>query len=224
MKIAVITSSIGCNSILKPNKFDGVDYHSFIDLEKVSGWTNHSCINFSSDPRYKNRRNAKVYKILPFAFLPDYDYYFWVDSTHTLSANPIEVIEKYLSHSDIAVFRHPDRNCIYTEGNFVKKIQFDHPNLLDDQLAFYKDMCYPENNGLYELPVRVQKNTKLTQKMGWMWWEQICMFSSRDQISFPFVCHQLGIKPTILPGRANGTGANYIMPQVLHSNHNRRFQ
>jgi len=224
MKIAVVTSSVECNSILKPNKFEGVDYHAFTDLGEVPGWITHPIINFSSDPRYKNRRNAKVYKVLPFAFLPDYDYYFWVDSTHTLSANPVEVIEKYLNESDIAVFKHPERNCVYVEGNFVKQIKFDYPNLLEDQLDFYKDMCYPENNGLYELPVRVQKNTSLTQKMGWMWWEQICMFSSRDQISFPFVCHQLGIKPTILPGRANGIEANCIMPQVLHSNHNRRFQ
>ena len=162
-----------------------------------------------------------MYKVLPFAFLPDYDYYFWIDSTHTLQANPQEVISKYLSDSDVAVFKHPQRNCIYIEGEFVKQIKFDHPNLLEDQLEFYKDMCYPKNNGLYELPVRVQRNTKLTQQMGWMWWEQICMFSSRDQISFPFVCHQLGIKPTILPGVANTIQGNQIMPQLTISNHSR---
>ena len=39
---------------------------------------------------------------------------------------------------------------VYIEGNFVKQIRFDHPNLLEDQLAFYKDVCYPEHNGLYE--------------------------------------------------------------------------
>ena len=132
-----------------------------------------------------------------------------------------EVIDKYLTDSDIAVFKHPQRDCIYIEGEFVKQIKFDHPNLLEDQLEFYKDMCYPKNNGLYELPVRVQRNTKLTQQMGWMWWEQICMFSSRDQISFPFVCHQLGIKPTILPGVANTIQGNEIMPQLTISNHSR---
>jgi hypothetical protein len=68
----------------------------------------------------------------------------------------------------------------------------------------------------------VQRNTHLTQRMGWKWWEQICMFSSRDQISFPFVCHQLGIKPSILPGKANGIKQNSIMPQIVASGHNRR--
>ena len=222
MKIAVLTSSIGSTQLLDPIPFDGVDYHAFVDYEDDNtSWIKHSIIPFSSDVRYKNRRDAKVYKVLPFAFLPDYDYYFWIDSTHTLQANPQEVISKYLTNSDIAVFKHPQRNCIYIEGEFVKQIKFDHPNLLEDQLEFYKDMCYPKNNGLYELPVRVQRNTKLTQQMGWMWWEQICMFSSRDQISFPFVCHQLGIKPSILPGVANTIQGNEIMPQLTISNHSR---
>ena len=162
-----------------------------------------------------------IMKMIHLGFLPDYDYYFWIDSTHTLQANPQEVIDKYLTDSDVAVFKHPQRDCIYIEGEFVKQIKFDHPNLLEDQLEFYKDMCYPKNNGLYELPVRVQRNTKLTQQMGWMWWEQICMFSSRDQISFPFVCHQLGIKPSILPGVANTIQGNEIMPQLTISNHSR---
>ena len=222
MKIAVVTSSVECNSILKPNKFDGVDYHAFTDLGEVPGWITHPIINFSSDPRYKNRRNAKVYKVLPFAFLPDYDYYFWVDSTHILNANPVEVIEKYLKDSDVAVFKHSSQNCVYDEGNAVKSLGYDHSNLVEDQLAFYRDMCYPTKNGLYELPARLQRNNHLTQRMGLMWWEQICMFSSRDQISFPFVCHQLGITPSILPGNANGIEANSIMPQVVASGHNRR--
>ena len=223
MKIAVVTSSIGSNKLLDPIPFEGVDYHAFIDDNTANDkWTIHPVIDFSSDPIYKNRRNAKVYKILPFTFLPEYDYYFWVDSTHILEKNPFEVIDKYLIDSDVAVFKHPERNCIYSEGKIVVDIKYDHPNLVEDQLDFYRDIGYPENNGLYELPARVQRNTELTQRMGWMWWEQICMFSSRDQISFPFVCNQLGIKPSILPGRANTIRGNDIMPQIVYSNHKRR--
>lgn len=223
MRIAVITSSIGTNNLLDPKVFEGVDYHAFVDdVNQDNDWIKHSTVDFSSDLIYKNRRNAKVYKILPFAFLPDYDYYFWVDSTHILETNPYEVIDKYLNTSDVAVFKHPSQNCVYDEGREVIRINFDHKNLVEDQLSFYRDMKYPEKNGMYELPVRVQRNTELTQRMGWMWWEQICMFSSRDQISFPFVCHQLGIKPSILPGRANTIRGNTIMPQLVYSNHNRR--
>jgi len=221
VKIAVVTTSIGTNELIKPVPFEGVDYHAFVDKSPANGWNVHPVLPFSSDPTYKNRRNAKVYKILPFAFLPDYDYYFWVDSTHILETDPYELIDKYLSNSDVAVFKHPERDCIYPEGKIVIDINFDHANLVEDQLDFYRHMCYPEHNGLYELPVRVQRNTPLTQRMGWMWWEQICMFSSRDQISFPFVCEQLGIRPNILPGRANTIRGNDIMPQIVYSNHSR---
>jgi hypothetical protein len=221
VKIAVVTASVGTNELIKPVPFEGVDYHAFVDKSSANGWNVHPVLPFSSDPTYKNRRNAKVYKILPFAFLPDYDYYFWVDSTHRLEANPYEVIDKYLNDTDIAVFKHSSQKCIYNEGKAVIRLKYDHPNLVKDQLAFYRDICYPENNGVYELPVRVQRNTPLTQRMGWMWWEQICMFSSRDQISFPFVCHQLGIKPSILPGQANTIRGNTIMPQIVYSNHSR---
>jgi hypothetical protein len=223
MKIAVVTSSIGTNQLLDPILFEGVDYHAFADDSATNNkWITHPAVKFSNDPIYTNRRNAKVYKILPFAFLPEYDYFFWVDSTHRLETNPYEVIDKYLKDTDVAVFKHPERDCIYPEGKIVMDIKFDHPNLIEDQLAFYRDLCYPESNGLYELPVRVQRNTPTTQRMGWMWWEQICMFSSRDQISFPFVCNQLGIKPSILPGRANTIRGNDIMPQLVYSNHNRK--
>ena len=223
MKIAVLTSSIGSNKLIKPLPFDGVDYHAFVDdnITGSNGWELHSSMLFSSDLRYENRRNAKVYKILPFAFL-NYDYFVWLDSTHFLQVDPHILIDKYLKETDVAVFKHPTQNCVYDEGKEVIRINFDHQNLVEDQLSFYQDMKYPRKNGLYELPARIQRNTELTQRMGWMWWEQICMFSSRDQISFPFVCHQLGIKPAILPGRANTIRGNEIMPQIVYSNHNRR--
>lgn len=222
MKIAVLTSSVGTNNLLPVNPFNDVDYFAFSDRQtNVSGWIVKKAADFSADPKYKNRRNAKIYKVLPFLFAPDYDYYFWIDSTHQLEEYPKTVIDTYLKDSDVAVFKHPDQNCVYDEGNAVIKLKYDHSNLVEDQLSFYRDMCYPRSNGLYELPARVQRNTHLTQRMGWMWWEQVCMFSSRDQISFPFVCHQLGIKPSILPGKANTIRGNTIMPQIVYSNHSR---
>lgn len=225
MKIAVLTASINTNELIEPTEyFDKVDYHAFVDeslIGKTNSWIPHKALDFSSDPVYKNRRNAKIYKILPFLFLPGYDYYFWVDSTHMLNHDPYDIIQTYLSASDVAVFKHNQRNCIYDEGEEIKSINFDHSNLVEDQLNFYRDMEYPENNGLYELPVRVQRNTELTQRMGLMWWENICMFSSRDQLSFPYVCHQLNIKPSIMPGSANGADGNKFMPQLVYSNHSR---
>ena len=223
--IAVVTSSIGTNNLITPEKWlDKVDYHAFVEPHQLSVddmWHRHEYVSFSLDPKYKNRRDAKIYKICPHLFLPGYDYYIWMDATHTLEADPEELIEKYLKGSEIAVFQHPERDCVYEEANLVKQIGFDHANLIEDQLDFYREMEYPEHNGLYELPVRIQKNNGRTKQLGLMWWEQICMFSSRDQISFPFVCEQLNIKPNIIPGRANTIRGNKYIPQVVSSHHSR---
>lgn len=225
MKVAVVTASVGANELIEPIDFgSNIDYHAFVDSSKINSnnsWIKHKVLEFSSDPLYSNRRNAKIYKILPFLFLSNYDYYFWVDSTHILNKHPKYLIEKYLNQSDVAVFKHNRRNCVYDESDAIKKANFDHFNLIDDQIQFYKDMNYPKNNGLYELPCRIQRNTEKIQQMSLMWWEQICMFSSRDQLSFPFVCHRFNIIPEIMPGFANGFNQNEIMPQIVYSNHRR---
>jgi hypothetical protein len=224
--IAVVTSTIGTNDLINPTKWlDKVDYHAFVEPHKLAisdMWNRHEYISFSLDPRFKNRRNAKIYKVCPHLFLPDYEYFIWLDSTHILEEDPEKIIDEYLNKCDIAVFKHPERDCVYEEGKIVKDIGYDHANLVTDQLDFYREMGYPENNGLYELPVRVQRNNLRTQQLGLMWWEQICMFSSRDQISFPFVCRELNINPNIMPGRANTIRGNSLLPQVVSSYHSRQ--
>ena len=78
-------------------------------------------------------------------------------------------------------------------------------------------MGYPRNNGLYELPVSIRKNTDNIKILNLRWWEQICRYSSRDQISMPFVLWKTNITPKLLPGYANGgLNANPIMPQVRY--------
>ncbi len=58
-----------------------------------------------------------------------------------------------LSNSEYNTHTLP-KGHTYDYSEFRSAEKFDYPNLIDDQLAFYKDMCYPEGNGLYELPVR----------------------------------------------------------------------
>ena len=62
-KIAVVTASVGANDIIEPPVvFEGVDYFAFVDKSKVDisgSWTRKQHVEFSSDPYYNNRRNAK---------------------------------------------------------------------------------------------------------------------------------------------------------------------
>ena len=216
-KIAIITSICGINAKLvdPENVYDGIDYIAFVDkTHECKIWEQRPYINFTIDNQYRGRRNAKIYKVLPHLMAPGYDYYFWVDATHEVIQHPNIIIEKYLGNNDIGLFNHTTRNCVYQEANEIIRLNYDTKSKVNSQIEYYKNLNYPENNGLYELPVSIRKNTHRIQVMNLRWWEHICMYSSRDQISLPVVLDSLGITPTILPGFANnGLNQNPIMPQ-----------
>ena len=223
-KIAILTALSGTREkLVDPrNTFLNADYFAFTDniSQDVGIWKQIPLLHFSNDSRFAARRNAKIYKILPHLFLPNYEYYIWHDVSHSLVADPEEVCEKYLRDSDIAVFKHTQRDCAYAEANIINELNYDHRESVDSQVSFYKSQGFPENYGLYELPVSIRRNTKSTQVFNQMWYEQINRFSSRDQISFPYCLWKTGINPVIMPGFANGRnsdgslGMNPILPQI----------
>lgn len=217
MKIAILTAICGINDKLvdPENVYHDVDYIAFVDKKHpCKVWDQREVVKFTMADEYAGRRNAKIYKVLPHLMLPDYDYYFWVDATHEVIQHPKMIIQEYLKDTEIGLFKHTHRDCVYKEAAEVLKVNYDNKILVNNQTEYYKKINYPENNGLYELPVSIRKNTPETQLMNLRWWEQICKYSSRDQISLPVVLWSLGIIPTILPGLANnGLNQNPIMPQ-----------
>jgi hypothetical protein len=230
MKIAIFTALYGNrNTLSDPTVVhDNVDYVAFVDRQhpQCKVWKQVIGPKFTCDNNYQHRRNAKIYKILPNLYSSEYDYYFWVDATHDVVANPFDICKEYLSDNDIALFKHTTRNCTYDEAIEVKRLQLDDSNLIDFQLAFYKRGGMPSGYGLFELPVMVRKNTQRILDLNLKWWEQICKFSSRDQLSFMYCLWKLGIEPTVLPGFANGInpntgkiGNNNLIPQTR--NHRR---
>jgi hypothetical protein len=223
-KICVITALSGNKERLYDPGivFPNVDYYAFVDTynPECKVWKQKILPDFTIDIRYKNRRNSKIIKILPHLFVPDYSVYFWTDVSHELIMNPEEVIDTYLKDKDIALFKHTTRNCIYEEAKELIKLGYDVQENIERAVQFYKGNGYPANNGLYELPVSVRKNSDKIQEMNLAWWEIICRFSSRDQISLPYVLWSHGIDVSMLPGRANGhnsdgsIGCNNILKQV----------
>jgi len=225
IKIAILTAISGnrdkLNSPIIVHK--NVDYFAFVDEIKneVSPWKQIKMFNFTNDDKFLHRRNAKIYKIMPEFFIPGYDYYFWVDATHDVFVEPEKIIKDWLKDSDIAVFKHKDRKCSYEEASEIIKLGYDHTNNIINQTKEYKKQGFPQDFGLFELPVIVRRNSFEISNLNLMWWEQICRFSSRDQISFPFCLWKTKNKISIMPGFANGinpatnkVGYNDLIPQT----------
>ncbi len=227
-KIAIITATAGdgrLNLSVPTVIHKNADYFAFVDKPfNCRVWNTRLLPDFTIDSKYKNRRIAKTPKILPELFLPEYDYYFWVDCTHDVVMDPEKIIKEYMKDSDIAVFKHTTRNCIYEEAKVLKELNYDYHHNIDNQIQFCRMLEYPENNGLYELSTFVRKCTENIRTLNLMWWENICRYSSRDQISLPFCLWKTGIVPTILPGYSNGynekgqIGNNLLMPQTRMKN------
>jgi hypothetical protein len=136
-----------------------------------------------SDPRLA----AKMYKVLPHHFLPeDTQWSIWVDGNITLNVSPGWLIKQTYPR-EIGVFKHGERQCLYEEGRFCKKIGKGNPGKIDEQLIRYKEMGFPKDSGLWFCGVLVRKHTERIRRLNEEWWGHICRYSQRDQISFPVV-------------------------------------
>ena len=179
-------------------------------------------IRFTFDEKYKNRRNAKPYKLAPHLFIPDhYKFIIWHDVSHELIFDPESLVKDYLSGGqDFSLFQHTQRKCLYQEAIELKKLRYDTDENIDRQISYYRSEGMPENNGLYELSAFVRANNPKTKAMGLAWMEQISRFSSRDQLSFNFLLWKFKAFFSILPGHCNGhnskggIGNNEFLPQV----------
>jgi len=90
----------GKDNLITDHNLDGATFKSFVN----------SYDKFKSD-----RRNSRIQKILPHKYFKT-EYSIWLDGNLKLLASPKELVEKYLNGFDIAVFKHPVRNCLYKEA------------------------------------------------------------------------------------------------------------
>ena len=175
----------------------GADHYDYLAIDdehkqfEKSGWGNtEPYIPFSNIDRHAQRRNCKLYKVLNTILYPQYKYLVWHDANVSLINDPLEFIEKN-QEADIIVAPHRKRRCAYDEIKLVKKIGMDSDGLLGEQGEYYKSQSLPENYGLWHCSTMITKNTPVTKKFQLMWWEQICRYSSRDQISFSFCAYKM---------------------------------
>lgn len=137
---------------------------------------------FSYDAFKSDRMNAKIAKILPHYFI-DEEYSVWVDG----NVFPLKTEEEYiklLDDKDIAVFRHPERKCIYDEAMFCRLKGKDGAQIIEDHIKRYN---LTNQSGLYACGFIIRRHTERMKQLCEKWWAEICTGSSRDQISFPYV-------------------------------------
>lgn len=201
------------DKLIEPQKVKGCDFICFTDNNKLESNT-YKIIHTKGlfkDPA----RSAKIYKILPQKYLPQYKYSLWIDGNTQIknNFNIKKIIKIYLRNYDIALFDHPERDCIFEEAKVCIKLKKDREKIIIKQITKYKHNGYPKNYGLIAGGFILRKNmSKATIKINNEWWNEINNYSKRDQLSFNYVCWKNNINYSVIPG--NIWDNQYIIMQA----------
>lgn len=205
-------------------------YDSLMDSQHVA---NSKFVAFLEDPSVQSKtweikklerqspddnRCAKIYKALPHLYFPDYEYSLWIDGNCQLLQPVQRLIQTFLQDADMALFKHPERNCLYVEAITCSERNLDNPAVIAKQISQYRQEKFPENAGLSECTIMLRRHSPLMEKFNQAWWEEICKGSKRDQISFPYIAKKVGIKYNYFPGSLRIS--NYIFHKT--TSHRRR--
>ena len=205
-KIAIITANMGNfdNPMEYAKQSVGYDFYRFTDENFHPRWR-------SMMPRLQ----ARIPKMFGWQMVPLYDYYIWVDASFSLlHPDSVKWFMEQCDGFDIAVLKHPMRNSIQEEADYLKKRLREEKNgkksdpyvtlryeneLIDEQLAEIKNDEKFVDDRLFASTAFIYKNTDKNQKMLKEWWYHTSRYHSVDQLSFPYVLDKSGCAVNIIP-------------------------
>lgn len=191
MSITVLTSIVGGKDYLVEEQVKGeAEWRAYLDKPYSSGvWQIEKAYDRLSDPR----RNSRAPKLLSHLFSGT-EYSIWIDGNISLTKPPEELIERYLQDADMAVFKHPKRDCLYDEATKCAVSGLDDPEVIIEQVTAYERDGFAKHKGLGECNVIFRRHSEKVWRFNEVWWAHYCRFSCRDQISFMYAADSVGIK------------------------------
>jgi len=175
---------------------EGADFVAYLDETQNSDvWKVKPYTREFYDPT----RDAKVFKVLSHLYLNDYKYSVWIDASVSIKVPAYELVKKYLidTGSDIAVYKHNQRDCIYEEAKYDLLLRKDRRHIIEPQVARYKAEGHPEHWGLFACTIIFRRNCEVVKKFNEEWWAEICVGSERDQEAFAYLVRKHNMKITI---------------------------
>ena len=165
----------------------GVSYVCYTDQKHIKSdvWD----IRYIDEvPEEKRAICVREYKMLPHKFFPEYESSIWVDASIKIVGKLTELIEKYQRYANFLLMPHCDGICAYDQIFSYVVYLFTQKSIAIKQLTKYLNEQYPEDNGLMMggFLVRNHNDSKIIRTME-DWYHEVCFYSSRDQISLPYV-------------------------------------
>ena len=177
---------------------DEVEAVCYTDLDFV-GESAYRMIHVDLDSLSPPKRNRRVKIYWPEIF-DCFDYSLYLDSSVELRVDPRELIQFLEPGSDIAVFRHPDRDCAYREGRVCVKMGLADRGVMHRQLTAYRRARFLPGFGLWACTVILRNHTPRMADFSRRWWHEVERHSHRDQVSFPYVVWETETQVSEFPG------------------------
>jgi hypothetical protein len=193
--VTVITSiTAGKDRLIDDQPRGGAAWIAFLEIPQASSlWRVRPAYDRFRSPR----RNSRAPKILPHLFV-DAECSLWIDANVQLLAPPQSLVAMHLQRHDIALFRHPLRDCIYAEAEECIRLGLDDPDLIRAQMREYAAAGYPAKRGLCENNFILRRHTKKVRRLNEAWWAEYCGGAVRDQLSFMVAADRAGVDINIL--------------------------
>lgn len=172
---------------------DDWDYICFTDNEELLGTEHHPwMIRPLVYAELDHTRNNRWHKIFPDKILAEYKVSLYLDGNiNIINSELFDYIDRELikkKSKTLVINKHYERTCIYQEAEECKACHLDSATIIDHQMQFFRQLNYPEFNGLTEnfMIYRRHHDAQVKEVMA-DWWRWVSNYSKRDQLSFNFV-------------------------------------
>ncbi|KAG6529723.1 probable hexosyltransferase MUCI70 [Zingiber officinale] len=151
-------------------------------------------------PYDEPRRNGKVPKILTHRLFPHARYSIWIDGKMELIVDPLLMLERYLwrGKHTFAIACHKHHKSIYEEADAIKRRKRYARPLIDLHMKIYRyegmEMWSLKKGTISDVPegaVIIREHTTMTNLFSCLWFNEVNLFTPRDQLSFGYVVHRL---------------------------------
>ncbi|MGQ7328449.1 glycosyltransferase domain-containing protein [Streptococcus suis] len=198
-RVAVYTCIIGIREMIKNPVFisPNCDYYIITNKEVPlnSIWKKIDVNDLDIPCKEPNEINRYV-KLHPHLLFPDYEYSLYIDGNIQIVSDVIPMINQMSPDALIGLHLHDRRRCVFEEASTfsylprLKKFE----TLAKIQMDCYKKEGLPKNYGLFENPILIRKhNVSECIEIMNLWWEQMMLYTMRDQLSLPYVFWKLDI-------------------------------
>ena len=198
MKIAVYTCVVGgYDHIREPISLENeADYYMISDDSTLAGnayrWMDIDEVVPDKDmsPKDKNR----YCKLHPYLLFPEYDYTIYLDGSIQI-VRPILHNVKKVGKTGIAIHRHRERDCIYSEGIFLVWLGAADKELLVQDISRYIDAGLPRHFGMFECGMVVTDiHNPMSVEIYENWYEEYMRSVKRDQQALIYTLWTMGLR------------------------------